>query len=69
MCGASAIKTQRDKLHIIPHAMGSLPHDAPQAKKSRDHRKKAWIRALVVVQLLVLVPRNHENQKTLLKKR
>lgn len=45
MCGPSAMKIQRAKLHVILHAMGPLAHDVNQrlsCRKSRDYVTKAW---------------------------
>ena len=44
MCGPSAMKIERAKLHIILHAMGPLAHDIsqrPSGRKSRDCVTKA----------------------------
>lgn len=44
MCGPSAMKIQRAKLHIILHATGPLAHDVnqrPSGRKSRDCVRKA----------------------------
>lgn len=71
MCGPPAMKIQRAKLPIILHAMGPLAHDVkdPQAEKVESvwQRHGTGQRAHMVVQLLICVPRNHENQKAVRK--
>lgn len=40
MCGPSAIKILRGKLHIIPRAVGPLSYDVPQAEKVETMEKR-----------------------------